>query len=294
MPNEIQTAINYLNNDEEIDRIFAARSFTYDWLKPNVAVGARTVKYRQTSFRTNTLGDFDREDGYTRIDIISGWVEKTLTQDKGNTILIDKMDSEEAQGIEIVTQGKKFDNTIAIPYTDKYNIQTVATTEGVKTNISALTKDNIENELDKDLDYLFNTGVAEAVVLNIKTSAARKLKQSAKSTGSISLGNWNGDLSAEVKVYGDSVKAKIKEIPDQYFPSNVDYILAPNAAIAFMIKYQETVYHDKIPGYGNRRHQLDRGLYFDCWVEPGAEKAVIVHKSSETASQSSTQQTETK
>ncbi|MCM1259632.1 MAG: hypothetical protein NC182_01650 [Prevotella sp.] len=279
MPNNIESAVRYLNNDAELAKIFQARSFTYDWLKPNVAVGARTVKYRQTTFGSETLGDFDRETGYKRIDINSGWVEKTLTQDKGNSLVIDKMDGEEAQGIEIVSQGKKYENTILIPYVDKYNIQNVASTTGVKTNTSALTKDNIEAALDADIDYLFDLGVAEAVVLNIKTSAARKLKQAAKATGSISLGNWNGDLSANVETYGDNIKVKIKQIPDKYFPENVDYILAPNAAIAFMPKYQENVYFDKIPGFGGRRSQVDIGIYFDCWVEPGAEKAVIVHKS---------------
>lgn len=279
MPNDIKTAVRYLNNDAELAQIFTARSFTNDWLKENVAVGARTVKYRQTTFGSQILGDFDRETGYTRIEINSDWVEKSLTQDKGNSIMIDKMDGEEAQGIEIVGQAKKYENTILIPSVDKYNINAVATTTGVKTNTSALTVDNIESVLDADLDYLYNTGVSAGVVLHIKTSASRLLKNAAKKTGSISIGNWNGDLSANVETYGDTIKAKIKQMPDDYFPEGVDYILAPIEAIAFMVKYQENVYFDKIPGFGGRRSQVDIGIYYDCWVEPGAEKAVVLHKS---------------
>lgn len=97
MGNSIQTAVRYLNNDAELAKIYESRSFTNDWLKPNVAVGAKTVKYRQVSFGPTTLGDFDRESGYTRIEINSTWVEKTLTQDKSNSLMIDKMDSEEDQ-----------------------------------------------------------------------------------------------------------------------------------------------------------------------------------------------------
>lgn len=278
MPNDIKTAIRYLNNDAEIAKIFTARSFTSDWLKPNVAVGARTVKYRQTTFGSQVLGDFDREAGYTRIEILSNWVEKTLTQDKGNSLMIDKMDGEEAQGIEIVGQGKKYYDTIAMPSVDKHNFDAVAKTTGVKSTTGALTADNIESMLDADLDYLYNIGVSAGVVLHVKTSVSRLLKNAAKKTGSISIGSWNGDFGANVETYGDTIKAKIKQVPDDYFPEGVDYILAPNEAIAFMVKHQETVYFDKIPNFGGRRSQVDIGIYYDCWVEPGAEKAVVVHK----------------
>lgn len=278
MPNDIKTAVRYLNNDAELAKIYTERSFTSDWLKENVAVGARTVKYRQTSFGSNILGDFDRETGYPRIEINSNWVEKTLTQDKGNSLMIDKMDGEEAQGIEIVTQGKKYETQIQMPSVDKYNFKTVATTTGVHSTTITLTVDNIESTIDADLDYLYNIGVLNGVVLHIKTSVARLLKQAAKKTGSISIGNWNGNLGVNVEIYGDTVQAKIKQVPDDYFPEGVNYILAPNDAIAFMVKYQENVFHDKIPGFGGRRHQLDIGIYYDCWVEPGAEKTINVNK----------------
>ena len=50
MANNIETAVRYFNNDAELEKIYQSISYTGDWIKPNVAVGAKTVKYRQTSF----------------------------------------------------------------------------------------------------------------------------------------------------------------------------------------------------------------------------------------------------
>ena len=278
MANNIQTAVRYLNNDAELAQIYQAHSYTADWEKANVAVGSKTVKYRQVSFGTTVLGDFNKETGYAKKDINTTWVEKALTQDKGDSLVLDKMDSEEAQALEIGTVANKYIREIQIPAVDKYRFQAVVATSGVETETGALTKANIEEALDEALDYLYGLGVREGVTLKISVPAYRALVASAKESGSLALGAWNGDLSAKVELYGDIVKAKVQVVPSDILGANVNFILAPAPAVAAMVKYQENEYFDKIAGFGGRRAQVDLGIYHDCWVEPGAEKAVYVHK----------------
>ena len=278
MPNNIETAVRYFNNDAELEKIYQSTSYTGDWIKPNVAVGAKTVKYRQTSFATNTLGTFDRDTGYTKKDINTTWVEKTLTQDKGDSLVLDKMDGEEAQFLEIGTVGNSYIKKVQIPAVDTYRFDAVVKTSGVKTMTEALTAENIEASLDTAIDYLATENATIDVIVHIAISKARLLKQALKKSGNLPLGQFNGDATIPVYYYGDTVRVKIVEVPDAILGTNVDFIMAPKAAVAAMVKYQENEYFDKIPGFGARRAQLDIGVYHDCWVEPGAEKAVYVHK----------------
>lgn len=278
MANNIQSAVRYLNNDAELAKIYEAQSYTADWVKPNVAVGAKTVKYRQVTLGSTVLGDFNKETGYSRKDINTTWVEKSLTQDKGDSLVLDKMDGEEAQSLEIVTVANKYIRDVQIPAVDKYRCSAVVATSGVETETETLTKANVESALDTALDYLYNIGVRNDVTLKISVPAYRALASAAKESGKLYLGNWNGDLSAKVELYGDLIKAKVQVVPADILGTSVNFILAPTAAIAAMVKYQENEYFDKIAGFGGRRAQVDLGIYHDCWVEPGAEKAVYVHK----------------
>lgn len=278
MANTIEKAVRYYNNDAELAKIYQAHSYTGDWEKPNVATGADTVKYRQVSLGSTVLGDFDRESGYERKNINTTWVSKQLTQDKGDSLILDKMDGEEAQYLEIGTVANKYIRDVQIPAVDKYRFTQVAGATGVGGATGALTAETIEAALDAGLDYLYGIGARDGITLKISATAYRLLANAAKESGSIQMGNWNGDLSTQVLTYGDIVKAKVQVVPNDIIGSGVNFILAPAAAIAAMVKYQENEYFDKIPGFGGRRTQMDIGIYHDCWVEPGAEKAVYVHK----------------
>ena len=122
MANNIQSAVRYFNNDAELAKIYEANSYTADWVKPTVAVGAQTVKYRQESFGSTVLGDFNRETGYTRKDINVTWKEKTMTQDKGDSLVLDRMDGEEAQGLNIVESGKNYQRKNLNPCINRQNL----------------------------------------------------------------------------------------------------------------------------------------------------------------------------
>lgn len=289
MANSIATAVRYFNNDAELEKIYQAYSYTADFIKPNVAVGAKTVKYRQVSLGSTVLGDYNRETGYTRTNINVSWVEKSLTQDKGNVLRLDKMDGEEAQSLEIATVGRKYIREVQIPSVDKYRFTQLVGATGSKVATGALTADTIEAAIDSGLDYLYDLGVRENLTLHIATSKARLLKQAAKSTGSISTGSWGGDLSVNVTLYGDATKAKVIQVPDDILGEGIDFILTATPAFAAFAKYRDNEYFDKIPGFGSRMTELDLGIYHDAWVEPGAEKAVYIHKPSDSQASSETE-----
>lgn len=278
MANTIASAVRYINNDAELQKIFAEVSYTADLEKPNQAIGGKTVKYRQVSFGSTVLGTYNRATGYVANDLTVSWVEKSLTQDKGNSLSIDKMDSEEAQSLEIANVHNKWVRDIMIPAVDTYRFSQIASATGItKPTAATLSASDVETAIDTGLDTLFNNGIRNDVILYISTSCARSLKTAAKGKGSLALGTWGGNLTSEVLTYGDTIKAKVVQVPDAIIGAKVNFILLPAPSVAAMVKYQENVYFDKIPGFGGRKAEVDSGIYHDCWVEPGAEKAVYVH-----------------
>lgn len=275
MPNTIESAVRYIKNEEELAKIFASTSTTGSWEKPNVFIGARTVKIQRVTLGTTVLGNFDRETGYTASNISIDWIEKTLTQDKGDSLYIDKMDNEEAQANGIVGLHNRYIKQVQVPSVDKYRYAEVLKTVGIRKRSVALTKDNIIKTLLDDFTYLTELGVdLSSLELRISPTTDSLLTEASINKGLISIGNWNGVMDATVRMFKT---AKIIVVPEAILQA--DYILAHPIAISAQKKYQETVFFDTIPGFGNRRSQFDEGIYHDCYVEPGAELSICVNGS---------------
>ena len=141
--------------------------------------------------------------------------------------------------------------------------------------LTKFTKSDICNR--QDVDITLYVGHYDYIINDLLPGGYYIVEQrTANDNGTWS--TWKPVMSAPKQLTTNSFEKVTVTVKANQGETQYRAIVAPTAAIAAMVKYQENEYFDKIPGFGGRRSQLDMGIYHDCWVEPGAEKAVYVHK----------------
>lgn len=280
MANSIAKAREYVENEQSLQKLFRGYALTQDLAKPFVGKGNGTVTIKTVTLGSNTAGSYADATGYTAMDLTVAFVDKTPSQDKGNALHIDRLADEGAMGDSLVQAYNRYARQVMNPTIDKANLSAIAGTTGITSHtdatVSAVT---IKGIINAGLDSLFNAGLsAEApVVLYIKASASRFLKDSLASVGGFKYGEWNGVVDSKVAIYGDTIKAKVVEVPDSYMPTNTTIILCPVDAVDFVVVNRESTFITGIAGFGNRKVELDIGFCFDAWVKP--EAVSLIYKS---------------
>ena len=129
MANSFVLAQNYL---PLLDEVYKASSKTsiLDSTKVQI-VNANTIKVFKTSM--DGLGDYSRNDGYTKGNVNGTWETLTLTKDRGRTFTVDRMDNEETIGMAFGTLAGEFLRTKVAPEIDAYTFAKLAGATGIST-----------------------------------------------------------------------------------------------------------------------------------------------------------------
>ena len=279
--NTIEKAVRYIKEPEALAKTMDFTLRTKDLEVPCEFVGAKTVRYQHIDFGDYDLGDFDRNNGYAAKDISLTWKEKTMTQDKGDSLKIDKMDDEEAMANGIVRITNRYIERVQTPAVDRYRLGVLSAAPRANVVNVTLTAENIIQSLLKGRTMIVNSHFSLAnTVLYITATADGILEEAAFNKGYISMGNWNGNMDATVRMFKEAKKIVV---PDDYFPNaNVQAVLLNTDAVPAMKKYQESEYFDKIPGFGGRRAQADVGIYHECFAYDELNRAIVVFLKSTT------------
>jgi len=285
--NTIEKAIRYLSEPEAIRNVLVDSLRTADLEVPNQAIGAQTVRYQHIGFGDYTLGDYDRDHGYEANDIVLKWKEFTLTQDKGNKLHIDKMDDEESMANGIVMLGNRYYDKVVYPAIDTYRLSKLAQTKHAFVINETLTPENILTGILTAKAQMEELKIdTTSLLLYITPEIKAFLKEQALAKGYWSYGNWNGNLEIKVEMFDG---AKIVPVPSKYFGnSDVQAILLHKDAAPAMTKYKETVYFDRIPGFGGRMSEVDIGVYHDSFVYEELNRAVCIFLKKTTATKTVT------
>ena len=281
MANSIQYAKQYINNQQEVLRMFNTELLCRDLLKPLAEHKGKVVAYDRMSFGSYTMGTYNRETGLTQKDLTFERVEKTLSQDKGDSLSLDIMDKEEAQIADGIVGVYNFYNVkVVVPTIDKYTFgQIGATGSGAKFNVHAsLSKDNIVPALFADFKDLKNKRVKTAeCIVYIGSTPMALLEEATFGKGILTIGNWNGDLeTTAIMIKG----AKIVEVPDDLLPEDVQWIICHPLAVDVIPVLAAAEFKDNIPGFVGKA-QVDVRHYFDAWVQPTGGDGVVVSLSAE-------------
>lgn len=281
--NAIEKAIRYIQEPAQLEAVLKQNLRCVDLIDPDVIfIGSDTIKYPHIEFDKTRLDDYNKVTGYPKTNITSTFKTLQLTQDKGASISIDVItESEEAMELQIVTLANRHIIKIEVPTVDSRVFTVISGKTGVYFNGgSALTSSTILAAITDAIADLEDCNIdTEGLILYITPRNLSLLKQATFGMGRVIMGNWNGILDATVEMFDT---AKIVRVPSGLLGAGVDFILAHPLACPVFIKHRESVYFDRIPGHGGRKHQADMGIYFDSFVYDELVEAVYVYKSTQT------------
>lgn len=119
MANSIALAQRYLPMLDAVYK-YGAKSAILD--NPNVQfIGGNAVKVFKTSM--DGLGDYSRNSGYVNGDVTGTWETLTLSQDRGRSFQIDRMDNEETLDMAFGTLAGEFIRTRVTPEVDALSVR---------------------------------------------------------------------------------------------------------------------------------------------------------------------------
>lgn len=290
----LEKAVAYIKNEEAFNTLFNTHSLTADLEKTAIPVGPRTVRVQSINFDDFTMGDFDRVNGYPNKGFSVSWIDRTLTQDKGDKLWIDRMDARDseigtagsggdiADSNAIVTIHNRYIKEIEVPSIDTYRLAQIANAEGITKVNGTITSANVADAIFAAYQAFGEARISTTgLILYVNPAVDALLRKEVYSKSHINVGNWNGDLKSEVRMFET---AKIITVPSSILGSDVNFILLHPAAVNAQKKYQETVFMDKTENYGNRRLQVCEGVFHDCWIEPNGEKGIYAHLKTKSAS----------
>lgn len=127
MANTIALAQTYLPMLDEVYAV-SSRTALLDSTKVDILNG-NTIKVFKTSM--DGLGNYDRNDGYTKGDVTGTWETLTLSKDRGRSFQVDRMDNEETLDMAFGTLAGEFIRSKVAPEIDAYTFAKIAGTENI-------------------------------------------------------------------------------------------------------------------------------------------------------------------
>lgn len=279
MANTIAAAIEYVNNQQEVLRMFNTYLLSADLIKKIIEHKGKTVSYDSMSFASYVMGSYDRRDGLTKKDFIFERKTRELSQDRGDSLDLDIADQNEAQIAGGIARVYNFYQIkVAIPTMDAYAFGKLSAPGNNAVAHGSLTSSNIVAALFDDFAKLRNKRVkTEECLLYITTSANSLLEQAAFGRGVLTVGVWkgNGNWDGDVQATCTMVKgAKIVEVPDDYL-GGAAYVIVHPLAFDIIPVLDLVEFHNRVPGKPGLS-QVDVREYFDAWTQPNGEDGILV------------------
>ncbi len=195
----------------------------------------------------------------------------TITQDKANSMVVDKGNNTEQMMIK--NAGRVASRQIRekyIPWFDKYCLTKWNTERGDKTTNATLSKTNIVEAIGEHVTKLLNIGASlDDAYCYIGATHFGKLVLAPEYTGLEGLGTKAVDKGVVTQVRG----LKIVAVPDNYLPSGVNFLTVKKSAVVAPLKIRDMNLHANPPGYSG--HLLEFRWLCDAFVLETKKKAVI-------------------
>ena len=281
MANVIALAQAYLADPSNLNEVYKAASKTADleastfqWLGGNV------VKMPLDTFDSAGLGTYNRATGFVALDVDRTWDTYTLSQDKGNKVLVDRLDMDESlMENGIISVANKYIRKVVVPAIDTYRFSKLVSGAGTTKLHTAATTDNTitSSNVIAKLDEAFQTQAENEVegeqILYMTPAVKFALEQALDKK--VVLGMWGGDATAKVEIYRD---AKIVEVPASRLGTDINFILVTRNAVASIVRHQNAVFWapGQVPGLD--AGQIDYRVYYDLFVIANKTKGVYVSK----------------
>lgn len=267
MANVITLAEKYTNL---VDRIYKYGVLTAD-LENDIVEwdNAGTVKIKKIT--VPELGDYSREDGFTKGDLRVEWETWRLTQDKGTEFSLDAMDNEETLGGTFTQAAELFIDEKVIPSVDTYRFAQLKA-KGTTVDGNALNSgEDVVNAIDElEAQAIDNEIVLSGAVLYMSATAYTKLKSQAINR----FGTYTDDTYNRVVNTFDEMK--IVRVPQSRLGANVDFIIVDTRAVQAVGKHKTLRIFDPNTNQDKDAWKFQYRIYHDINVFDNKKTGVLV------------------
>lgn len=272
MANTIALAVNYLKDAVALNEVFKQRSLTTDLEAQRVQwLSADTVKLPKITFG-GALGTYSRATGHVANDITLAWDTFQLTQDKGNKLLIDRMDDEEGIGDGLISYTNQYIRTLVTPAVDTYRFSKMVSGAGTRALSQTVAAADVIDKFQTALEtFATNEVPTEGNILYITPAVDTLLQLSTDLSKYIQVGAFGGNADMRVRMFNGN---KIVVVPASRLGSGINFILVNPSAVVGVVKHNPATLWEKVPGYDGM--QIDYRIYHDFFVLANRNKGVYV------------------
>jgi len=271
MANSIAKVTQYLADPANMNAVYKAAALTKDIEAQEVKfIEGNVVKLPKYSFG-GALGTYDRATGHVANDITKAWDTYTLSQDKGNKILLDKMDDSESGDEGIIKAFNEYLRQIVVPAVDTYRFSKLVSGAGTTvaaTSTAALVIDQLEAGFKT---FEENEVPVEGAVIYMTPATKSFLQLSSDLSRYVSYGTFEGQIDNRVMLFNG---CKIVTVPSARLGAGIQFIIVHPSAVLSTVKHNPSKFWPEIPGQD--ASQIDFRLYYDLFVVANKTKGVYV------------------
>lgn len=241
------------------------------------------------------LGDYDRDNGFVQGSVDLSWQTKELTQDRGKTFSLDRMDVDETNFVATAAQVlSEFQRNHVIPEIDAYRYSAIATQAIAK---SAATTGytpaaaTILSKLREDIYKIYDKAGEIPLVISISMPIRAILESSSEITRQLDNGDFkHGEISTRVKLLDGipilpvpSARMKTKYVfydgktagsPDQTkggfaadsTAKDINWIISSRDAVIAVSKTEKTRVFSPDQNQKADAWKIDYRKYHDLWI----------------------------
>lgn len=195
---------------QELDKQVVAQA-TSGWMEANAGLvkynGGNEVKI--PVIEMDALGDYDRANGFVDGSVNLTYETKTMTQDRGRTFMLDRMDVDETNFVATAANVMgEFQRTKVIPEIDAYRYSSIAS-QAIQKNAAAggytPSASNILTKIKEDIYAIYDVAGEIPLVITVSMPVWAVISNSAELTKMLNTVEFiKGDVKTKVRAIDEN------------------------------------------------------------------------------------------
>jgi len=251
----------------------------------------------------DALGNYDRTNGFVGGSINLTYQTKTLTQDRGRTFMLDRMDVDETNFVATAANVMgEFQRVHVIPEIDAYryfSIATQAIAKGAAVGGYTPNESDILKKMKDDIYAIYDEAGEIPLVITMNIRVAAILEDSTELNKMLSVIDFTqGDIKTSVKAIDNNPIIKVPSLrmktryvfydgrsegqeaggfaPDAD-AKNINWIICPRTALIAVSKTDNIRIFTPEQNQKADAWKIDYRKYHDLWIEDNQFKAIRVN-----------------
>lgn len=289
---------------QELDKQVVAQA-TSGWMEANAGLvkynGGNEVKIPVIDM--DALGDYDRTNGFVDGSVNLTYETKTMTQDRGRTFMLDRMDVDETNFVATAANVMgEFQRVHVIPEIDAYRYSSIATQaieKGSAVGGYTPSESDILKKLKEDIYAIYDVAGEIPLVITMNMQVAAILENSTELNKMLSVIDFTqGDVKTSVKAIDNnpiikvpSLRMKTKYVfydgkttgqeKGGFIPATdaktINWIICPRTAPIAVSKTDNIRIFTPEQNQKADAWKIDYRKYHDLWIKENQFKAIRVN-----------------